>query len=281
MEENVKGMPGAISSILEQLQSSVPAFLQADDEQQVRQQEEPETKEKEMGAESDSFAFSFNAAPMPDIFGVEKTEKDEKTERKVQKPFSFMSETGVKKEAFTSFLKEDLEDLDFEKAKEEFSIENDSCADWAVRCIKKEFEEFERLKVLADEQIAEIQEKLSSAEKRYENKTKYLKSKLKQYFEGVPEKKETKTKASYRLLSGTLTLKKGGQEYKKDEDALVQYLKSKGMENLIQIKETVKWADLKKQLTIQEDGKVIDTNTGEVLECVSIIEKEDKFDVEF
>lgn len=101
-----------------------------------------------------------------------------------------------------------------------FRITDDRCADWAIRKIADERSEYDRLKALADEQIAAINEKVAAARKRMENGTSYLTSCLADFFATVPHK-ETKTTEKYRLLSGTLTFKKGTTKTKLDETKLV------------------------------------------------------------
>lgn len=54
-----------------------------------------------------------------------------------------------------------------------FRITDDRCADWAIRKIADERSEYDRLKALADEQIAAINEKVAAARKRMENGTSY------------------------------------------------------------------------------------------------------------
>lgn len=89
----------------------------------------------------------------------------------------------------------------------EWRITDDGCADWAVRKIAEERAELARIKELADAQIQRIEEKVAAAERRCENGTRFLTGKLAEYFHTVPHK-VTKTKRSYRLLSGSLTLKR-------------------------------------------------------------------------
>lgn len=157
-------------------------------------------------------------------------------------------------------------------------IANDDTADWAVAKIAEERAELARIKALADEQIGRIMEKVQTAEKRYENGTAYLTSKLAEYFSMVPHKK-TKTTESYRLLSGTLKMKLGGVSMKQDDERLLEYLKASGREDMIQTTEKPKWGEFKKNLQIV-GGVVIDQSTGEIVEGVEVIENIDKFVVE-
>ena len=112
----------------------------------------------------------------------------------------------------------------------------------------------------------------------YENGTRFLTGKLAEYFETVPHK-TTKTKHSYRLLSGTLVKKIGGNTMKQDDDTLLAYLKASGNEDMIQNIEKPKWSEFKKRLEIV-GGQIVDKTTGELVEGVQIIEKPDTFTVD-
>ena len=157
-----------------------------------------------------------------------------------------------------------------------FTIDNDEVADWAVRKIAEERSDYERLKELAETQIAKIQEKIEAEKTRAERRTAFLTSCLAQYF-GTVEHKKTKTQETYKLLSGTLVLKKGGVTQKYDKDELLDYLAAEGMDDYIKTTQEPKWGEFKKLLTFQ-DGNAILTDTGEMVECIHVEEKPDTFD---
>lgn len=146
-----------------------------------------------------------------------------------------------------------------------FRITDDRCADWAIRKI-------------ADEQIAAINEKVAAARKRMENGTSYLTSCLADFFATVPHK-ETKTTEKYRLLSGTLTFKKGTIKTKLDETKLVPWLKANGYGELVKVEESTRWADLKKLLSYTGDIATL-TETGEIVEGVTVYETPGIFTVD-
>lgn len=131
-----------------------------------------------------------------------------------------------------------------------FRITDDRCADWAIRKIAEERSEYNRLKDLADQQKAAIEEKVEAARRRMENGTAFLTSCLADFFNTVPHK-TTKTTEKYRLLSGTLTLKKG----------------------------TVKWGELKKLLAYTGEIATIQS-TGEIVEGVTAYETPATFTVD-
>lgn len=159
-----------------------------------------------------------------------------------------------------------------------FRITDDRCADWAIRKIADERSEYDRLKALADEQIAAINEKVAAARKRMENGTSYLTSCLADFFTTVPHK-ETKTTEKYRLLSGTLTFKKGTTKTKLDEAKLVPWLKANGYGELVKVEESTRWADLKKLLSYTGDIATL-TETGEIVEGVTVYETPGIFTVD-
>lgn len=181
---------------------------------------------------------------------------------------------------------DDLESMDMtifysdeEKAERPaWRITDDSCADWAIQRIKEEREELNRIRELAAEQMARIDMKLAAAERRYENGTNFLTARLAEYFETVPHKK-TKTQLSYRLLSGTLKKKLGSMAMKQDDEKLLEYLKTTGNEDMITVTEKPKWGEFKKRLEIVA-GQIVDTETGEFVEGVEIVQNPDKFTVD-
>lgn len=138
--------------------------------------------------------------------------------------------------------------------------------------------EYERLKALADEQIAAIGEKVDAARRRMENGTAYLTICLADFFNTVPHK-ATKTQEKYRLLSGTLVLKKGGTKAKTDDEKLVPWLKENGYGDLVKVEETAKWGELKKLLAYTGEVATI-AETGEIVEGVTAYEAPDTFTVD-
>lgn len=97
-------------------------------------------------------------------------------------------------------------------------------------------------------------------------------------FATVPHK-ETKTTEKYRLLSGTLTFKKGTTKTKLDETKLVPWLKANGYGELVKVEESTRWADLKKLLSYTGDIATL-TETGEIVEGVTVYETPGIFTVD-
>jgi hypothetical protein len=166
---------------------------------------------------------------------------------------------------------------EFIKDGNEFSINTDLLAEWALGKIAEEKEETQRLSSVCESKIAEYEEKIQQYKKQFETKTSYFRGQLQQYFESVPHK-ATKTQESYKLPSGTLKLKFQNPEFKQDETIFLKWLKDNDKLDFIETKEKSKWGELKKVCTVS-DGKVL-TADGEIVEGVEVIEKPSIFEVE-
>lgn len=160
----------------------------------------------------------------------------------------------------------------------EFSINDDNTADWAVRTIKQENEERDRLISIAQDQIDELTDRIADIKKKYGYKTAFLESLLGRYFDTVPHSK-TKTQESYKLLSGSLVLTKPKVSIEKpDENStdFINYVKTHAPK-YIKTTETVNWGEYKKTLKAVE-GVIIDEN-GEIVDGLSCVAVPPKFSV--
>lgn len=163
--------------------------------------------------------------------------------------------------------------------RKEFMIADDGCADWAIRKIKDEKQEYDRIKELGEQQIALIEEKIAQAKRRYESNTGYLTGKLAQYFQTVPHKK-TKTRETYRLLSGNLVMKLGGIKATPDDSKLVPWLKANGYTDFIKVEEKATWGELKKKLNLESGTIATVAETGEIVEGITLMQQPDTFVVD-
>lgn len=157
-----------------------------------------------------------------------------------------------------------------------FVIDNDNTADWALRKVKEYNDEYERIAAIADERIRELQEKKRKLAERREMKVNYFTTHLQMYFETVPHA-STKTQETYKLLSGRLVLKRQQPEFVRDEAVLVDWAKT-NTPDLVQVKESVSWGELKKMVAVDGD-KVVIAETGEVVPGVTAQPREDVFEV--
>jgi len=167
--------------------------------------------------------------------------------------------------------------IEFEEYEEGFRVTDDGKADWCIEKIKEIEADHDRLIQLAFDKINEYQAKLDELINERNNKTSYFKGLLREYMQTV-ETKSTKTQDTYKLLSGTLKIKRKAPTPIKDDTVLLQWLKSNKMNNYITNVEKANWGDLKKDLIATDKGFV--TADGEVVEGVTLKENEDVFIVE-
>ena len=159
---------------------------------------------------------------------------------------------------------------------EQFVINDDGKAEWALNKIAEEKVEMQRMINVANSMIIKYQEKIEVYQKQFESKTAFLKEQLRQYFETVPHK-TTKTQETYKLPSGTLKLKKQNPEYIRDEEKLLIWAKVNKPEH-VKVKESVNWAELKKELKFVDDKAL--TEDGEIVDGVIASERPSVFDIE-
>lgn len=150
----------------------------------------------------------------------------------------------------------ELEDIT-DTEKQEFVITDDLKAEWAIKIIKQEEAETQRLVDTIEQEIDLLQAKKSRLQEQLVNKTGYLKSKLADYFETV-EKKELKTQLTYKLPSGTLAFIKPTVKYEHDDEKILKYLRDNDRFEYIKVEHKLNWAELKKNEDITKIDGVIE-----------------------
>lgn len=161
-----------------------------------------------------------------------------------------------------------------------WSITDDGCADWALKKIKTEQDEHDRVVALADQEIARLLELKAKADRRLQQNTAFLTSMLEQFFGTVEHKKAKTGTETYRLLHGQLVRKPAGFKPAPDHEKLVPWLRANGYEGLVKVKEEAAWGELKKKLTFTGTIATIE-DTGELVEGINIEEVPPAFSVKF
>ena len=153
---------------------------------------------------------------------------------------------------------------------EGFSITDDRGAEYALKRIRETQAEVDKFRKHYDESIRKMQE-------RADGIREYYLGHLERYFDGVPHK-STKTTESYELPSAKLVRKVQAPEFVRDDDKIVDWLKSNGDTQFIKVKESANWAELKKSVEVF-DGSCYFKETGELVPGIEVVEREPKFDV--
>ena len=148
---------------------------------------------------------------------------------------------------------------DIAEEKQEFVIDTDVKADWALKIIQKERQEVERLTKTIDEEIEMLKLKKQKIADGLDNKIGFLQGKLFEYFNTV-ESKELKTCYKYKLPSGELVYNKETVKYERDDEKIIQWLTDHDHMDYIKVKSSVDWAELKKTDFVDEINGVTKLN---------------------
>ena len=157
--------------------------------------------------------------------------------------------------------------------------DSDAKAGWAMEKIRQARKD-------RDMWVSWYKEKIAEIEAQTDANTANLEHMLFEYFSTVPHKK-TKTQESYSFPGGKLVLKLQQPEFKRDEKAVIDWLKETKNEQFIKVKEELDWAALKAACGVV-DGKLIAGETvnedGEIIQIVvpgvDVVEREPKFVVD-
>lgn len=171
-------------------------------------------------------------------------------------------------------------DPDEEQQNQRWRIADDGCADWALKKIKLEKDEHDRIVELAEMEIARLKEQIERADRRYEQNTNFLTSMLAEFFETVPHKKSKTGTESYRLLNGQLVKKPAAFKMQPDDEKLVEWLREAGREDLIKVETKAMWGELKKQISLVGTVAMIE-ETGELVDGIDVVETPPAFSVKF
>lgn len=164
-----------------------------------------------------------------------------------------------------SELLEELEQV------EQFQVTDDQKADWCLQKIAEADAELEKL-------TAWYQRQIDLAKEHHESRVSYFTELLKKYFSTVPAK-ETKTMSKYSLPSGELIMSKAKEDFKAaDKEKLLSWCITNDPE-LIKVESSPKWAEIKKRLTTDAEGKIVDSETGLFVDGVELEEKPEEFKV--
>ena len=184
------------------------------------------------------------------------------------------------------------EDEDEQKQKEEFKIDDDEKANWALRKIRHKKQKIKEKEELAQKEIDKIQKEideikdwLNEEKSKLQNDIENFKTMLFEYAASIKEEDpDFKTK---KLPFGKLQFRKQRPKWQYNDEKLFDSIKEAGYKgtSIIQTKEKLYKSELKAAISSSEcpleltDGKVVDTQTGQVIEGVEVQERGEKFKV--
>ena len=157
-------------------------------------------------------------------------------------------------------------------------IADDKDAEKYLREEAKQQAYLDRLIKLCEDEIRDMKEKLDKLKARKETQSWY-KAQLMMYFNSIPDsaKMKTKTQTKYELLHGSLIRKNGGFKTERDDQKIIAWAKDTAP-NAVETTLKLKWADLKKDCDISENGCVYKP-TGEIIDGIEVIPQADTFEI--
>jgi hypothetical protein len=158
-----------------------------------------------------------------------------------------------------------------------FKVDTDEKANWSLRKIKQFQDQKEANNKLAVDEIEKIEAWNKSENEKAQQSIDYFQGLLAYYAQSKRDQ-DPKFK-KLELPNGKIKFTKQQPKYNYNDDLLLDYLKKAERSDLIKVKESPDKATVKKLFTIQGD-QLIDTETGEFVEGVSIEHRNDAFKVE-
>ena len=172
-----------------------------------------------------------------------------------------------------------------EELDKEWMITNDVTADWAVLRLRQAQNKIERLRLIAEHEIEAINEKLKRAEEKYSRDEAFFTQALEKYFDRIePVMSKAKAQCKHELLNGSLVRKFGKPTIKKaDEEKLLAFLEERKEDDFIKTTKAPRWADVKANCKVTDDGRVVWMGTGEYIDGdgVTFEKAKDEFSITF
>src|SRR5690625_1527227 len=157
-----------------------------------------------------------------------------------------------------------------------FVIDDDTKANWALRKIAEHEEHVSNANELAQKEIDKIENWFKQVKEQRQNQIDHLQSLLAEY--ATKKREEDPNFKSMSLPSGRFGFRKRPDKWVYDDEKLLESLKKSEMNDLIRVKEEVNKRDLRKVLEVV-NGKVLNPETGEFIEGVSIEKQGETFNV--
>lgn len=172
---------------------------------------------------------------------------------------------------------EELAELGAPEQREAFRVTDLGGASWAMRKLHAIRQKQAEVRQVAEAEIARVQAWADQQTKAMEDNADYFVLLLVDYHRNLlAEDERAKT---VKLPHGALKCRAQQPWYVRDEDELLRWAEATDPENLVQVKKSVKWSEIK-QYGKAVGEQLFDPATGEVIPGVTVIHREPKFTVE-
>jgi len=163
-----------------------------------------------------------------------------------------------------------------------FVVDNDRKAVWCLRKIKHLKEKQVKNEELAKSEIDEIQKEIDEVQKWLDEENDKLQNSI-NFFESIlysyalELRKEDQELKTHKLPFGKLQFRSKRPKWNYDNAKLLDFITSNYRE-LVKVKESVDKRKLKQMTKVLGD-KVVVKDTGEIVEGVEVVEREEEFQV--
>ncbi|WP_079708587.1 host-nuclease inhibitor Gam family protein [Paraliobacillus ryukyuensis] len=159
---------------------------------------------------------------------------------------------------------------------EGFKVDDEQKANWALRKIAQFQNQQKQNNELATIEISKIEDWNKSENERLQQSIDFFQSHLAS-FAMEQREKDAKFK-SMKLPNGRIGFRKKQAKWNYDDKTLVKTLKENNLSDFIRIKEEPDKSSIKEAFQVS-DGKVINPDTGQILDGVYVSEQEESFEV--
>ena len=162
------------------------------------------------------------------------------------------------------------------KEQDDFVIDDDHKANWALKKIRQMKNKIAEKEEFAQKEIDEIKKWLEEETSKLEDSIEYFESMLTEY--AMKMKEEDEDLKTHKLPAGKLQFRKRRPKWNYDNEKLMEHLEKSGRGELIRVKKLPDKRKLKKQVEVA-GNKVVDAETGEIIEGIEVQERGESFKV--
>lgn len=163
-----------------------------------------------------------------------------------------------------------------EQVKEGFKIEDDQSANWALRKIKSLKQQMQQNLNLAEAEIERIAEWEKQENGKIEQSIDYFQGLLAKY--AMQKREEDPRFKTLSLPHGKIGFRKKQSKWIYNDDQLLDTLTKHNLNDYIKVKYQPDKAQIKKAFEVV-DGKVVDVDTGVIIEGITVEEQGEDFNV--
>lgn len=189
-----------------------------------------------------------------------------------------MFDNDILESLFDEITEAEVKELGIEIENERFAITNDEQANFFLRRLQDIRSEKDKINTTCNNEIERFVAKVNNFRAKeilsLENTENYFSVLLESY---AKKQLEGSKKKSLKLPFGTMSFKKGQRKMVYDDEALMTFIKTHGLNDYIRTKEEINKADLKKAIVTTDDGAVV--LNGQVVDGITTTPGEESFSI--